>query len=84
MAQRKTLKESDFKRIHTKLGCRGCMFAVAEMLDSGPCCSYPGQIVPTKEGCPRRTERVPHPPVRQVQPAQQLGPQRMSAGTARR
>lgn len=84
MAQRRILKESDFKRIHANLGCRGCIFAVVEMLNIGPCCSYPGQIVPTKEGCPKRTERVAHPAAQHVQPAHHHGRQRTNAGTGGR
>jgi hypothetical protein len=82
--QRKNLKESDFKRIHRKLGCQGCMFAVAEMLDLGPCCSYPGQIVPTKEGCPKRCVRLQPLSARPSPPAPHREPKRMTAGTGRR
>lgn len=84
MVQRKTLRQSDFKRIHRKLGCQGCIFAAVDMLDIGPCCSYPGQVVPTKDGCPKRIERLqplssqPAPPVTHHQP------RRLTVGGGRR
>lgn len=84
MVSRKTLREADFKRINKKLDCRGCIFAVTEELERGPCCAYPGQIVPTQAGCPGRTGRVLHPAARQGQSAQQVGPQRITAGIGRR
>lgn len=52
------MKNDTTKKMHEKLGCKGCKFCNEKWLYKSPCCDFPCQIaVDSKGKCQTRRDR---------------------------